>query len=160
MAVITSFVGSDNSWTIILFFLSWFWKVLEDARCETTRNCYICAGWTGLVQEKNVISWCIIWGPGLARKPFTDCYSTRAVHKLYLYRHTHMYKCACAVIHLIMYKHVIYIHSAGSTISDALHASVRSGLAVKRQKRWCASAFPRRICPYVESHPSCAKPSS
>ena len=52
MAVITSFVGSDNSWTIIVFFLSWFWKVLEDARCETTRNCYICAGWTGLVQEK------------------------------------------------------------------------------------------------------------
>ena len=82
MAVITSFVGSFNSWTIILFFLSWFWKVLEDARCEITRNCYICAGWTGLVQEKNVISWCIIWGPGLARKPFTDCYSTRAVHKI------------------------------------------------------------------------------
>ena len=41
VAVITSFVGSDNSWTTILFFLSWFWKVLEDARCETTRNCYI-----------------------------------------------------------------------------------------------------------------------
>ena len=52
IAVITSFVGSDNSWTIIVFFLSWFWKVLEDARCETTRNCYIFAGWTGLVQEK------------------------------------------------------------------------------------------------------------
>ena len=37
----------------------------------------------GFGAGKNVISWCIIWGPGLARKPFTDCYSTRAVHNLY-----------------------------------------------------------------------------
>ena len=68
-----------------LYYSFWFWKILEDVRCETTRNCYSWAGWTGLVQEINVISWCIVWGPGLARTPFTDCYSTRAIHNIYIY---------------------------------------------------------------------------
>ena len=57
-----------------------FWK-MRDVRPQEIAT-FALDGQAGLVQEKNVISWCIIWGPGLARKPFTDCYSTRAVHNL------------------------------------------------------------------------------
>ena len=55
-------------------------------------------------RKKDVISWCIIWGPGLARKPFTDCYSTRAVHNI----------CICMYVYTVNI--YIYIHKSNGVV--------------------------------------------
>ena len=48
-----------------------------------------------------------------------------------------------------MYIYIQYISYAGSTFSDAFHASFRSDLAETNKRGGRAGAFPRRIGPYI-----------
>ena len=54
-----------------------FWKMC-DVRPQEAATVAVDGG--ARCRRKKVISRCIICGPGFARKPFTHCYSTRAIH--------------------------------------------------------------------------------